>query len=100
MDPTTITAIGGFITGIIGIIIAAVTAFGAARKSEMQSLRNTVETLDKENKRLKSDLDELRRENESLREARDGLEKRVSALEAENKKLRDRKAKSQKTEER
>lgn len=81
MDATQLTALTGFITGVIGVIIAALTYRSAATKEELNSLRQTILALTQENKRLQERVQELEDENESLR-------KRIDTLENENHRLR------------
>jgi len=61
-------AFGG-LTGLAGLVTAISSARTSARKSELDSLRDTVETLQQENERLRSRITELEDENAELRKA-------------------------------
>lgn len=76
-----ITAISGFVIGTLGLIISGLTNRSAASKSELDSLRATIEILQVENKRLVTRLNDLECENKEL-------QKRVDELERENRDLR------------
>lgn len=78
MDPTLLAS---FITAIMGIVIAAITARSAATKVELESLRLTIDSLTHENKRLSDRLDKQDIENHQL-------DLKVYALETENNALK------------
>lgn len=59
MDATLMTAVGSFITAVIGIVIAAATARSAATRDEVESLRRTLKALQEENERLRKRVIEL-----------------------------------------
>ena len=88
---------GAVITGII-------TARSSATKSELESLRQTIDSLTRENARLQSRVQELEKRNElqdaaagcledkvkMLEQERDALKEQVRLLSAENAQLRQR----------
>ena len=96
-----IVAIGGLVTGVIGAVVAALTARSSAKKGELEALCATVETLQLENARLITRVkcleDELEDRNKridilerSLRDqtkARADREMRIRELEDSNKRL-------------
>jgi regulator of replication initiation timing len=61
LDPTTITAIGGFITGLAAVCVTVYTALNSASQTEVRDLRDRITKLEAEN-------GALHRENTSLRE--------------------------------
>lgn len=63
-----ITALGG-LSGLAGLVTAIATASQSARKSEVESLRSTVEGLQAENVRLRQRIVDLETENSDLRKA-------------------------------
>ena len=84
MDVTSIVAITGFITAIGSILLAVINNFTSARKSEVESLRETIETLQEENKRILEDnrlMRALLRELESREHEKD---RRITELETED----------------
>ena len=68
MDAAQITAIGAFVTGILGMIIAGATWRSAASKEELNSLRSTIDQLAKENVRLRERMDEIETERDAVRD--------------------------------
>ncbi|HLE05660.1 MAG TPA: hypothetical protein VI729_13735 [Anaerolineales bacterium] len=87
LDAAIITAIGALITGIIGIVIAALTAHSAATKAELESLRKTITLLQTENQRLRERLDDLEEENGVLRDWAERLVRQVRGLGGEPERL-------------
>lgn len=61
-----LSALGG-LTGVAALITAVASARGAARKTELNSLRKTVEALWQENERLRKRIVDLEDENAELR---------------------------------
>lgn len=61
-----IAAFGG-LTGLAGFVTAVSSASTAARKTELNSLRLTVESLQSENVRLRERVVDLEKENTHLR---------------------------------
>jgi len=87
LDAAIITAIGALITGTIGIVIAALTAHSAATKTELESLRMTITSLQTENKRLRERLDDLEEENGVLRDWAERLVRQIRGLGGEPERL-------------
>ena len=67
MSADLIVAITGVVTGIIGAAIAISTIMQAAKRADVEALKETVKALQDENQRLRARVDELERENEELR---------------------------------
>ena len=80
MDAAQITAIGAFVTGILGMIIAGATWRSSASKEELNSLRSTIDQLTRENERLRNRLDGLEFENGALKEWAEALVCQVQEL--------------------
>ena len=96
-----ITAIGSLILGMVGILISALTSHNAARKDELESLRATIESLQKENSRLQARLNQMDEEiaeresritalESELRQAVESRERRIQELQAEVTELKDK----------
>lgn len=88
MDAASITAIGGIITGLTGILIAVYTAVHSAKTAELEVLRCTIGELQKENTRMSERLttkderiDELEREVDKLQKQIEERDSRIKALE-------------------
>jgi chromosome segregation ATPase len=94
VDPATITALVGVLTGIGGLVISFRTARSTVRKSEIEALDLTVSRLQEENRRLCDRVDDLEGDNKALRKELDevkkenaSLRKRVGELEEERQQL-------------
>jgi len=90
IDASTITALGGLITGLLGIVIAGATARSSASKAELASLRDTINLLMAENVRLRKRIEELElgvdAKNDRIRELEDANESKdgkIAAMECE-----------------
>lgn len=97
IDANTITAIGGLITGLIGILIGGLTARSAASKAELESLRDTINSLMAENVRLRQRIEELElgvdAKNDRIREletANESKDEKIASMECEIKELKGR----------
>lgn len=75
-----ITALGGM-TGLAGLVTSVATARQSARKNELDALRETINELQEENKRMRDIMAVLQDENMQLRV-------RINELDAENEQLR------------
>lgn len=73
MDAAQLTAIGAFVTGILGMIIAGMTWRSSASKEELNSLRSTIVLLQTENKRLVERMDDLENERNALKDWAEAL---------------------------
>ena len=90
MDAAIITAISGLVTGLIGIMIAALTARNSAQKAELDSLRTTITTLQAENKRLFDRVTALENGKKHADECNDKLEDEIRVLRGQNAGMADR----------
>jgi chromosome segregation ATPase len=84
MSAEAIIAITGLIAAIGSILLAVVNNFSSARKSEVDSLRETIEALQAENKRLQDDNREIRLQIRELEIREHEKDRRISELEAED----------------
>src|SRR3970282_2492769 len=89
-----LTAVGSMIVGLIGAVVAVLTARSTASKEELESLRKTIESLQKENVRLQANMvrlecaieerdrriDVLESSLEEATKAREGREKRIGGV--------------------
>jgi len=66
MDATLITALGGLLTVVGGVLVAIMTARSAAQKAETESLRLTLVALREECTRKDNQINVLETENERL----------------------------------
>jgi chromosome segregation ATPase len=92
-----ITAIGGLVTAIVGIIIAARTSGAAAHKTDVETLQSTIgllrqeiNTYQLENKELRAELKCLDKKAGKLQDELDGLRRAKEATDIENGNLRSR----------
>lgn len=85
-----ITALGGFIAGIGGIIFGAINAKTTAKKTELDLLRNIIDVQDKEIIQLQGKLDKQETKIKSLEAQNERLRQRVVCLEKENRYLREK----------
>lgn len=76
----TLTAIGGIVIAIISFAVALFTQRSAASREELNSLRLTIETLQRENARLRDRLDDLEFENGNLKAWAEALVCQVKEL--------------------
>jgi len=90
MDAAIITAISGLVTGLIGIMIAALTARNSAQKTELDSLRTTIENLQHENKRLLDRVIVLEDGKQKSDNCNDKLEDEIRVLRGQNAGMADR----------
>lgn len=90
MDAATITAIGGFISGVVGVLIAVYTAANSAKATEVESLRCIIQSLQDENTRMSERLTAKDTRIEELEGEVNGLRKQVEAQGAENAALREK----------
>ncbi len=67
MTPELIAALVGSLTGAAGLITAVSTARLSAKKTELDVLRQTIDELQEENRRLRVIVSELQEENQQLR---------------------------------
>lgn len=79
-----ITALGG-LSGLAGLVTAISTARQSTRRSDFDSLRDTVVALQDENNRLRERVRDLETENSDLRKAL-GLPRKNSGANALNRK--------------
>lgn len=94
IDASTLTAISGLITGLLGIVIAGATARSSASKAELASLRDTINLLMAENVRLRKRIEELElgvdAKNDRIREletANESKDAKIAGMECEIKEL-------------
>ena len=80
--------LGGLTTGIAALVTATSTARGAAKKSELDTLRTIIDTQAAELTRLRQAMDKLIEENNALRLRNATLQDQVNALQDEVDKLR------------
>lgn len=74
MDATIITALGGLLTVINGILIGVMTSRSNVQKTELDSLRTTIETLQTENKRLSDQIKTLETDRDQEKKEKVSLE--------------------------
>jgi polyhydroxyalkanoate synthesis regulator phasin len=93
MDAQTLIAITGLITGVGGLILALYSNASSARKTEMESLRATVEALQTENSRQAAKIANQAAKIDDQAARITELEKSRDALDGENVDLRQENAK-------
>lgn len=75
-----VSAFGG-LAGLAALLTSAANAKISARKADVEILQSMIDTLSKENERLRKEIEDLRGQNSALQE-------RVEEVEAENEQLR------------
>ena len=85
-----IIASGGFITGLAAIITAVLTSRNTARRDEVESLRETITSLQSENERLTKRVQYINDRLEERQGEVNSLRETVRVLQSENQRLTDR----------
>lgn len=72
-NAATLTVISGMVIALFSFVVAILTWRSSATKEELNSLRQTIDLLQRENERLRKRLDDLDFENGALKEWAEAL---------------------------